>query len=163
MRLGILSDNHGRLDPVRRAVDIFRREQVDGVAHCGDLGGPETIELLAGFAIWFVWGNTDTPSRTWRPVIEACGAVWPDAIPVLIETGGKRLALFHGHEHGFDAACRSQSYDYILHGHTHVAADHQAGRTRIINPGALHRAARKTVAVLDVTAGTLRFHDVGEV
>ena len=35
--------------------------------------------------------------------------------------------------------------------------DSRQGRVRVINPGALYRAARKTVAVLDTVADDLRF------
>ena len=48
MKLGILSDNHGRLDPVHAAQAIFDANGVDAVAHCGDIGGIETLEILAG-------------------------------------------------------------------------------------------------------------------
>lgn len=48
-------------------------------------------------------------------------------------------------------------FDYILCGHTHIAADYQRGATRIINPGALHRASVHTVATLDLKTDDLRF------
>ena len=50
--------------------------------------------------------------------------------------------------------------DYILHGHTHVARDDRRSRTRIINPGALRHARRKTVATLDTSSGKLTLHDI---
>jgi predicted phosphodiesterase len=54
-------------------------------------------------------------------------------------------------------ALESQSFDYLLHGHTHVKRDERVGRTRVINPGALHRAREKTVAVLDTATDMLTF------
>jgi predicted phosphodiesterase len=49
----------------------------------------------------------------------------------------------------------AQEHDYLLQGHTHVRLDECVGRTRIINPGALHRAAVKTVVTLDTRADRL--------
>ena len=50
--------------------------------------------------------------------------------------------------------------DYVLHGHTHIAADTCIGSARVINPGALQRAARYTVALLDLEVDELTFLDV---
>lgn len=160
MKLGILSDNHGRLGPVRSAVEVFRDHDVDGIVHCGDLCGVETLELLASIPCWFVWGNMDVPDPTWRPWVEATGAHWPEAVPVVIEADGNVIAVCHGHERVFGEVCRSDRFDYVLHGHTHRRGDQRCGRTRIINPGALHRATPKTVAVLDTTADYLQFFDI---
>ena len=51
----------------------------------------------------------------------------------------------------------AQEHDYLLHGHTHVRRDERVGKVRIINPGALHRAREKTVAVLDTDTDRLTF------
>jgi predicted phosphodiesterase len=45
----------------------------------------------------------------------------------------------------------------LLQGHTHVRADERVGTVRVINPGALHRAAQKTVATLDTETGEVKF------
>jgi len=49
----------------------------------------------------------------------------------------------------------SGQYDYLFYGHSHVASEHRTGPTRIINPGALHRARPKTFAVLDLESGDM--------
>ena len=49
---------------------------------------------------------------------------------------------------------------YLCHGHTHTALDARRGKTRVINPGALHRAAEYTVALLDTDTDTLTFYPV---
>ena len=45
---------------------------------------------------------------------------------------------------------RSEAFDFLFHGHTHIAAERQSGPTRVINPGALHRANPKTFIILDL-------------
>lgn len=160
MRIGILSDNHGRLEPVSAAVEVFRREGVDRVVHCGDLGGVETLELLSDWPCWFVWGNMDPVEPTWRPLVESIGAHWPTGIPVVFEADDKRIAICHGHERLFNGICESGGYAYVLHGHTHRQTDVRRTQTRIINPGALHRAATKTVAILDPASDDLRIFNL---
>jgi len=47
--------------------------------------------------------------------------------------------------------------DYLLHGHSHIAADQAAGATRRICPGALSRADTLSVALLDTDSEEVRF------
>jgi predicted phosphodiesterase len=62
-----------------------------------------------------------------------------------------RIAFLHGDDSRllYDLE-HSGDYDFVFHGHTHVAAERQTGPTRVVNPGALHRANPKTLAVLDL-------------
>jgi hypothetical protein len=161
MRIGILSDNHGRLEPVRAALQLFESRAVSAVIHCGDLGGIETLEILSGRPCWFVWGNMDEPDAAWRPWVATLGIHWPEQVPVVLREDNCAIAVCHGHEPVFGSVCRCGDYDFVLHGHTHQKADRRQGRTRILNPGALHRAAVKTVAVLDTEADHVEFCEIG--
>ena len=77
-----------------------------------------------------------------------------------IELGGKRFAIFHGHERGFENAPYTLDVDYILHGHSHVARDETLNGIRIINPGALHRARPKSFATLETSTDELLFYEL---
>ena len=69
---------------------------------------------------------------------------------------GKTFAVMHGDSANLKKkVLADQAHDYLLQGHTHVYADETVGRTRIINPGALHRAYPKTAALLDTTKNKL--------
>ena len=160
MLIGILSDSHGRYRPVRRAVELFDRLGVEHVIHCGDIGGIPVFDELLGRPLTFVWGNMDFPDTAQFAYLETAGIRPPGDVPVLVTLGGKRFAVFHGHEQAFRRAVQELSVDYILHGHTHAARDERLGDVRIINPGALHRARRKTVATLDTAADALTFHTI---
>lgn len=149
MKLGIMSDSHGRVQRVRDALAVLDAAGADAIVHCGDVGGPDVLEEFASRQCWFVWGNTDFPQPTWRPQVEALGLAWPDG-PLELTLSGRRFAVFHGHEPGFREAIHSNKFDYLLHGHSHRQADYRSGRTRVINPGALHRVAIPTVALLDI-------------
>lgn len=156
MKLGILSDSHGRVALVRRALLTLEGAGAEAFVHCGDVGGLDALDELAGRRCWFVWGNTDDPRPSWRAHVEALGLTWPEE-PVEITIHHKRIGVYHGHERGFHEALRDCRYDYLLHGHTHQYDDYREGRMRVINPGALHRASVRTVALLDVAADDLRF------
>ena len=52
---------------------------------------------------------------------------------------------------------RTEGVAYLCHGHTHATRDERLGPTRVINPGALFRARRHTVAVLDLARDEVSF------
>ena len=160
MLVGILSDSHGRHRAVRQAMTLFDNLGVSHVIHCGDVGSPEIFDEIIGWPLHFVWGNMDFPQDGLLTYAQSLGLSIPHEVPVQIELGQKRFAVFHGHEPGFDTAIQQLDVDYILHGHTHVARDEKLKGKRVINPGALHRAARKTVATLDTGTDQLLFHEV---
>ena len=47
---------------------------------------------------------------------------------------------------------RSGCYDYLFHGHTHRAEQRRAGRTLVVDSGALFRVTTKQFAILDPKA-----------
>ena len=54
MKIGILSDSHGHVQPVRAALQLLDAAGAQGFIHCGDVGNMEVIEELAGRRAWFV-------------------------------------------------------------------------------------------------------------
>jgi putative phosphoesterase len=156
MKLGIISDSHGRVRVVRQALALLTSAGAEGIIHCGDLGGLDVLEEVAGTPCWFVWGNMDRPQPAWREYVESLGLTWP-TIPLEITLAGKHLAVFHGHEREFAEVFKTASYDYLFHGHSHVREDYRRGKMRIINPGALRRAREKTAALLDLNNDHLEF------
>ncbi len=159
MRLGIMSDSHGRVALVRQALAVLKVAGAQGVVHCGDVGGLEVLDELLGWRCWFVWGNTDRPWPSWEHHVRALGLPWPDG-PLSLTLAGRKVAVFHGHEPGIQAAADSGRHDYLFHGHTHQRDDYRRGTLRIINPGALHRVSVPTVALLDLGRDDLAFLEV---
>lgn len=159
VKLGIMSDSHGRVALVRAALGLLDEAGAEGIVHCGDVGGLAVLEELAGRRCWFVWGNADLPGPGWRAEVQALGLPWPQG-PLTLELAGKRIAVYHGHEPGFAQVLQAAEHDYLLRGHTHQREDHRVGRMRVINPGALRRGWTKSVALLDLDSDLLRFMDV---
>lgn len=160
MKIGILSDSHGDSAETARAVALLDAGGAEKFVHCGDLCGINVLDELAGRDAVFVWGNCDDPDYTMRRYVAAIGLPWP-RVPARFEAGGRQFAVFHGHEPEFAAALRGGGFDYILHGHTHQFAYRRDGGTRIINPGALHRARIHTVGLLEPLSGDLQILEVG--
>jgi putative phosphoesterase len=158
--VGILSDTHDHVPSTQAGVELLRQGGAEYVVHCGDVGSELVLEVLAGVPAAFVFGNNDVDRRKLERFAGHLG-ISCLGLAGELDLGGK---LFHV-QHGDDAramrtAQQGQRYDYLLHGHTHVRRDDRAGRTRIINPGALYRprgGQGKSVALLDTETDRLTF------
>ena len=160
MLLGILSDTHGRADAMAEGMKLLRAAGATYFLHCGDVGTEEVLDQLAGEPSGFVFGNTDWDRNGLRRYAQQIGVPCLDNYGSL-ELAGKKIAVTHGD----DAArlrliLKEQAHDYLLVGHTHVAGEQRFDRVRVINPGALHRAAVKTVALLDLATDDLRWIEI---
>jgi putative phosphoesterase len=147
MRIGILSDSHGRADTTRKAVSLLVERNVDLLLHLGDLGSESVLEELVGQSAHIVLGNCDWNAADLARYARNLGIAVDDPMGIL-DIDGKRIAFTHGHHSHLIQQALDQSVDYLLYGHTHELSDQRAGKTRIINPGALFRADRYTAAVL---------------
>jgi uncharacterized protein len=158
MLLGILSDTHDRYAITGRAVRALQARKAEFFIHCGDVTAPRMLDHLAGLRAAFVFGNCDWDRQALASYAESI--VFPASSTFAdLELAGKTIAVTHGDDRDkLDDAIASGRYDYVFHGHTHVRRDERVGRrTRVINPGALHRAATKTVALLDTATDALEY------
>jgi len=157
--VGLLSDSHSRWERTRRAIDALRARGATVFVHCGDVEDELVIDQLAGLDAHLVWGNCDWNSGALEPYARNLGvAVHGERGEVTVD--GKRIAFTHGHEPAAMRAAVAGGADYLVHGHTHELRDDRAARTRIVNPGALHRAPRFTVATLEPATDTLTVIEV---
>ncbi len=155
MKIGVLSDSHGRVDTVERALAAFRERGVELVIHCGDIDDAATVEAFAGWTAHFVYGNCDWDRAAIRRAVSEIRATLHEPFGHL-ELAGKQIAWLHGDHPDLKRDIeRSDHYDYLFYGHTHVAEHHLTGRTHVINPGALFRAKQKTCLVLDLPNGEM--------
>jgi putative phosphoesterase len=147
MLVGILSDSHDHLDYMRRALELFDREEVQAVLHPGDLVAPFAARLLV--QLWqgpltVVYGNNDGERRGLAAVLPGiCDG------PVLVELGGKKISMDH---YPPDAEHRPvEGADVVLFGHTHEVVNEQRGGVLYLNPGECCGwvTGRPTVALLD--------------
>jgi putative phosphoesterase len=160
MLIGILSDTHDRFEMAGAAVQLLQSRGASYFIHCGDVGSTRILDHLAGVPAAVVWGNMDFNRPALQQYAEKLGVQFLGAFGEL-SLDGKRIAVLHGDDAGLrKRLVDQQRHDYILQGHTHEKADRKIGRIRLINPGALHRASVKTVALLETSADRVEFLQV---
>jgi putative phosphoesterase len=123
MRLGVISDTHGYLDPKIPA--LF--EGVDHILHAGDIGSPTILSDLERIApITAVLGNNDFDL--------ALGEL------EIVTLDGRKILLHHIVDLRDPAALIRERIDrekpdVVIFGHTHKPFSEQRGRTFYLNPG----------------------------
>ena len=150
MRIGVVSDSHGQVNFTRRAVAMLESREVVQVIHCGDIGSASIVALFEQWPTHWVFGNVDYDRERLRLEIAAVGHTCHERFGSL-ELEGRRIAFLHGDDTKMlrDAA-ESGTWDLVCYGHTHVARQHREGTTLLLNPGALYRAARHSIAVVEL-------------
>jgi len=170
MRIGLLSDSHGRARTTQRAVRLLIKQGVDVVVHLGDVGSVEVIDALVEKVdehgqlmppVHVVFGNTDWDAQALARYADSLG-VQVDHPVGRLETEGKTIVFQHGHQDAAMSQALAEGVDYLCHGHSHRQRDEMVGSTRVVNPGALFRAAEYTVAVIDTATDSVRFLTVPE-
>lgn len=154
MIIGIISDTHDNLPLVDRAVKKLNGEGVALVLHAGDYVAPFVIpkfkELKA--RIVGVLGNNDGDRELLKKRAAEHGNMELKGSFAEIQAGNVKIALIHGHEDELlKALISSQSFEVVVHGHTHMAETYRKGRTLVINPGEVcgYITGKSTMALLD--------------
>ena len=168
--LGLLSDTHGRAGIARDAVELLLDHGADMLIHLGDVGSAEVIDCLAAthesthqqVEAHLVFGNCDWEAQALTRYAQDLGVIVHDPAGEMT-IDGKRLMFTHGHINRVMDHAIESSADYLLHGHTHLQSDTVIGSTRVINPGALFRASRHTVALLTPANGKCQVLEVARV
>lgn len=131
MKILVLSDSHASLSFMRRCIEVTAP---DAVIHLGDYynDGQTMVEEYPQIPFHQVPGNCDM-HRGWIP----------DPDIKLIELGGVRIFMTHGHRQGVKmslhrllADARAANAQAVLYGHTHVAHCELEEGLWILNPGA---------------------------
>lgn len=131
----------------------------EALFHCGDYTEPDVVQACGELPAYFVFGNNDYASLAMRRAMADANGVcleWAGAVTL----AGKRIAMTHGHLHKDVRGLLAAAPHYLFSGHSHIPADEMAGSTRRINPGALYRAEKYTVALLDLKTDRLTFLEV---
>jgi uncharacterized protein len=153
VRIAVISDTHSRTVSVLAAMQIMAERGVELILHCGDIQDAAAVRLFPAHT-HFVLGNTDHDREGIEHAIADIGATLHGAWGQL-EVAGKQLVFVHGDDqdllHGLE---NSDAFDFLFHGHTHIAREHRTGKTRVINPGAIQRVAVRTFLLLDLPSGT---------
>ena len=156
MILGVISDTHDKKKRTRAAVEVLQDAGAEAIIHCGDLNTPPIIEICAVLPCWFVFGNNEDELDELRRAAKDLGATCLEFGGV-VELGGRRIAVTHGHIGSEIRNRLHENPDYLLWGHSHFPGEETHQGVRCINPGALHRASDHTVATLDLHSGVVNW------
>jgi putative phosphoesterase len=148
MKIGVISDTHGDVPATLSALAVLDSLDVSMILHCGDVG-VEVVPLLRGRRTHFVPGNTDAPDRLRQAIVDP-GHTFHDP-PGSLEIEGRRIALLHGDDvRLLNETIRSGHFDLVCHGHTHAFASSRQQQTLSLNPGAVSRTNRPSLAVVEI-------------
>lgn len=160
MKIGIVSDSHGKVDRLRRALEELARREAERIVHCGDIGSAGCLDVLAGCGVesYAVAGNLDRAPDDLAERARRLGVHFSTDTILVPLGGGDYLAATHGN----NAAALTQlitsgRYRYVCHGHTHRQRDERLGEVHVINPGALYHTPCPTVALLETASGAVEF------
>jgi hypothetical protein len=163
VRVAILSDTHGALDPRVLAVVA----SCDLAVHGGDIGSGDVLEAIAARlgpgagALHAVLGNNDVPAK-WPEYHRALLPRLPERLE--IDLPGGRLAVIHGHQtpaRGRHDRLRRIFPDthVIVYGHSHRLVMDRSALPWVINPGAAGRSRTfGGPSCLVLTASRLGWH-----
>lgn len=152
MKIGLISDTHGYLDPA--VPRIFA--EMDHILHGGDVGPYSILHQLEQIApVTAVFGNTDGPGLGLREV-------------ETVELAGVKFLLKHIVDVSPvdpEVVARAQRCGarVVLFGHTHRPYESRVGDVLFLNPGYAGRQRfdlKRSVAVLQIEGGDCRVSSI---
>jgi putative phosphoesterase len=125
VKVGILSDPHGRGDLQREAISKLKEEGAQYLLHAGDFISKENIESLAGSNLPYaaVLGNNDGHLR------EFASQYRIKSEPYYLKLRDVTVKLMHIPYY------LTPDTDVVIYGHTHIFDSGMKGGTLYINPG----------------------------
>jgi len=141
MKIGIISDTHDQIARIKKAVDIFNREEVDAVVHCGDIVAPFTLEFYKQLQcpIKFLFGNNTGDIFLHMSYAKKYGLInYEFGTFFSVDAAGRKIAAYHGDNKEItQALIKCQDYDCVFAGHDHIARIENHGKVLFVNPGTL--------------------------
>jgi uncharacterized protein len=154
MIIGIISDTHDHVEEAKKAISSLIEAGAGTIMHCGDFCAPFMIDIFAEYDVLFhlVFGNIDDRHLTTIKANEHDNIIL-HGDSAIIEADGKKIFVNHFPDIAMMAA-KSQDYDAVFYGHTHIAKVETVGKTLLLNPGdVMGRFAKPSVAFYDTEYG----------
>ncbi|MCB0279213.1 MAG: metallophosphoesterase family protein [Calditrichaeota bacterium] len=178
MKLGIISDIHSKPEPLKQAIKLFEKKQVDRIYNLGDTAGyfdqlDECVQILKSEDISSIIGNHDlwylalpkTEQTDW--ITEYFRSLENQ---ITLSDGSQRLLMVHEapsemDKKGFKLLDQNNQlieselkkweiqltnfdYDILLVGHSHQVFSERIAKTLVINPGS--SIFNNSVAILNI-------------
>lgn len=163
MKIGIISDTHDNLLMIDRAVELFKKENIDLLIHCGDHVAPFTPRIWArlGVEVFAVYGNNDGDRENLKTAFSKIGRIYERPREFIIR--GNKILVMHEPDNLREIAL-SGKYHVVMHGHTHRKVNRVMGDTLVLNPGegCGWITGRATAMILDLESRAVTEHLLGE-
>lgn len=189
MKIGLISDVHATVVPVRQALEIFFRKRADMVFCAGDIAGygtelKQTAALLSQSGCISILGNHDawylddhqeesadkaaaylsTLPVCWDTTIEGIPVHGVHASPPASMSRGIHLLDEHGNilpgeKEKWGRQLRKYDFEVLIVGHTHQYFAERLGGKLVINPGSTK--FNHTCALFSVPDKKVTFHPLG--
>ena len=154
MKIGIIADTHDNLPLVDKAIEKLNREKVGMVLHAGDYVAPFTVVRFKQLKAKLigVFGNNDGDHEFLKKRFAdiETAEIRGNFAEVIVD--GLKIALLHGENEEFlQSLVNTESYDVVVHGHSHEAKTYKKDKTIVINPGEIcgYLSGKSTIALLD--------------
>ena len=157
MLIGILSDTHDHIDNAKKAIKLLVDNGTEQIIHCGDFCAPFMIDLFSEYDIIFhcVFGNIDDRYLTTKKAEEKKTILLYGDM-ARIEIDNKKIFVNHFPEIAMIAA-KSNEFDAVFYGHTHIAKEEKIGNTLMLNPGeVMNRFGKPSVAIYDTKTNSAK-------
>jgi putative phosphoesterase len=130
MRIGVVSDSHGNLKSLEKAVNAIGNAAV--IFHLGDyVEDAMAIKQWTDVPVISLLGNMDFENPNGHLLVKT-------------QIAGKTIMACHGHKYGVKSGLgtlyskgKEENAEIVLYGHTHVPVIKETGGIFIMNPGAL--------------------------
>jgi len=154
MLVGLVADTHDNLPMIEKAIKKLNEENVKLVLHAGDYIAPFVIPKLKELKakVIGVFGNNDGDRALLKKRFAERENFEIRGNFALLVVDGLKIALLHGDEEDLlKAIIESQTFDVVVHGHSHKAEAYRKGKTLIVNPGEVcgYLTGKSTIALLD--------------
>jgi predicted phosphodiesterase len=189
LKIGLISDVHASLAPLREALTIFRREGVERILCAGDIAGYGTQleatvaelrasgcqSVLGNHDLWWLERNADKGDGPEADYLRALPRVIdmtlagrqlymvhaspPDSLLDGIRLRDENGALIEAQAASWCDALSSFAYDVLVVGHTHQVFAERLGQLLVINPGS--SCFNHTCAVLQLPEPAVQFFPLG--
>jgi hypothetical protein len=134
MKIGVIADTHDNLPFIKKAVEIFNKENVELLIHAGDYVAPFTFNEFKNIncRLVGVFGNNDGDKKLLREKYNQIGELkYP---PHTLILGNKRILILHD-PIDLQRHLQYKIHDVIIYGHTHQPEVRKEGGVVILNPG----------------------------
>jgi putative phosphoesterase len=162
MLIGLMADTHDCLPLLRTAVREMNDRQVRLVIHAGDYVAPFVAKDLHQLRapLLGVFGNNDGDHTLLRKRIAEKEGFEIQGIFATTVFQDRSIAVLHGDEPDLlDALIRGDTFDLIVHGHSHQRGVMRNGKTLVVNPGEVcgYLTGLSTIALYDTRSAETEF------